>query len=98
MRVAAVVLLILAAFFTINAAASALYAPYRTYLKNFRTEIFPTVSNTQDSTSVSESTENTSSDRELARSIERMAAGLDAIAATTKTGSGNSTLSGTQTP
>ncbi len=75
MRSVAVALLVLAVFFTGNAAVSALYPPYKAALRDFRSEVFGR-SSVSDSASKSDPT-----DAELAHSIERMTAGIDALVA-----------------
>jgi hypothetical protein len=95
MRSVAVALLVLAVFVTGNAAVSALYPPYKAAIRDFRSEIFgrPSV---PDSASKSDPT-----DAELAHSIERMTAGIDALVASSgpillpPTLSGATTASGT---
>lgn len=87
MRAVSIFLLTLVAVTIANALAAAFYPPYKSALRDLRSKAFPEFSHVADG-DVPKSASPTvrPGDVELAASIDRMAAGIDALVATTGTG------------
>lgn len=107
MRAVSILLLSLVAVSTVAALATAFYPPAKSTLRDLRSKAFPEFSHTENDSG--KSAGSTSSirpgDAELAASIDRMAAGIDALVATTGTGTmsgatstGSATSTGAKNP
>lgn len=87
MRAVSLFLLSLVAVTTVGALATAFYPPYKTALRDLRTKAFPEFSHVEGGAVKSpNSALPRPGDAELAASIDRMAAGIDALVATSGTG------------
>lgn len=85
MRAVSILLLILVALSTAGALTTALYPPAKSALRDLRTKAFPEFSHVTETSKPVSGLANPQ-DAELVASIDRMAAGLDALVATTGTG------------
>ena len=85
MRAVSILLLILVALSTAGALTTALYPPAKSALRDLRTKAFPEFSHVAEASKPASGLANPQ-DAELVASIDRMAAGLDALVATTGTG------------
>lgn len=102
MRAVSIFLLTLVAVTIANALAAAFYPPYKSALRDLRSKAFPEFSHVADGDVPKPATSAVRpGDVELAASIDRMAAGIDALVATTGTGvlpsASGSTVSSTGT-
>lgn len=88
MRAVSILLLTLVAVTIANALAASFYPPYKSALRDLRSKAFPEFSHVADSSVPDSATPAARpGDIELAASIDRMAAGIDALVATSGTGS-----------
>lgn len=88
MRAVSIFLLTLVAVTIANALAASFYPPYKSALRDLRSKAFPEFSHVADSSVPDSATPAARpGDIELAASIDRMAAGIDALVATSGTGS-----------
>lgn len=99
MRAVSIFLLTLVAVATVNALATAFYPPYKGALRDLRSKAFPEFSHVEnaESTKTAPASGARPGDAELAASIDRMAAGIDALVATSGTGTVPPVRTGTGT-
>ncbi|MFZ3233678.1 MAG: hypothetical protein WA194_09450 [Patescibacteria group bacterium] len=97
MRAVSIFLLTLVAVATVNALATAFYPPYKSALRDLRSKAFPEFSHVGDADASKPVPVSGArpGDAELAASIDRMAAGIDALVATSGTGSVPTARTGT---
>lgn len=86
MRAVSILLLSLVAVSTVAALATAFYPPAKSTLRDLRSKAFPEFSHVENASDRAAGSSVRPGDLELAASIDRMAAGIDVLVATTGTG------------